>query len=67
MTACPSCSGISNTIHVCNNMCENIMKGCLAQYAALDADWNHFIGKLIFLNIPYSNFKLVRLLIFFIK
>jgi hypothetical protein len=27
-------------------MCENVMKGCLAQHAALDADWNHFVGKM---------------------
>ncbi|XP_011503650.1 PREDICTED: glypican-6 isoform X2 [Ceratosolen solmsi marchali] len=43
MTACPSCSGISDNMLACNDMCENVMKGCLAQHAALDADWNHFV------------------------
>ncbi|XP_014223180.1 glypican-4 [Trichogramma pretiosum] len=43
MTACPSCSGVSSNILACNDMCENVMKGCLAQHAALDVDWNHFV------------------------
>ncbi|XP_001607767.2 glypican-4 [Nasonia vitripennis] len=43
MTVCPSCSGISGSVLACNDMCENVMMGCLAQHAALDADWNHFV------------------------
>ncbi|XP_066601252.1 glypican-6 [Prorops nasuta] len=43
MTACPSCSGIPGNVLACGDMCTNVMKGCLAQYAALDAEWNHFV------------------------
>ncbi|XP_011057101.1 PREDICTED: glypican-6 [Acromyrmex echinatior] len=43
MTACPACSGISDNVLACGDMCANVMKGCLAQYAALDTDWNQFI------------------------
>lgn len=43
MTACPACSGISDKVLACGDMCANVMKGCLAQYAALDTDWNHFV------------------------
>lgn len=46
MTACPSCSGIPGNVLACGDMCANVMKGCLAQHAQLDADWNHFVGKL---------------------
>ena len=44
MTVCPSCSGIPGDVKACNNMCENVMKGCLAHHAALDAEWNLFVG-----------------------
>ncbi|KAK0171828.1 hypothetical protein PV328_005227 [Microctonus aethiopoides] len=43
MTACPSCSGIPGNVLACGDMCANVMKGCLAQHAALDAEWNHFV------------------------
>ncbi|XP_076621152.1 glypican dally-like isoform X3 [Colletes latitarsis] len=43
MTVCPSCSGITGTVLACGDMCANVMKGCLAQHAALDAEWNHFV------------------------
>lgn len=43
MTACPSCSGIPGNVLACVDMCANVMKGCLAQHAALDVDWNHFV------------------------
>ncbi|XP_072764642.1 glypican-6 isoform X2 [Anoplolepis gracilipes] len=46
MTACPSCSGISDNVLACGDMCANVMKGCLAQHAALDTDWNHFVEAL---------------------
>jgi len=45
MTACPACSGISDNVLACGDMCANVMKGCLAQYAALDTDWNQFVGE----------------------
>ncbi|KAL0118922.1 hypothetical protein PUN28_009507 [Cardiocondyla obscurior] len=43
MTACPACSGISDNVLACGDMCANVMKGCLAQHAALDTDWNQFV------------------------
>ncbi|RLU21102.1 hypothetical protein DMN91_005475 [Ooceraea biroi] len=43
MTACPACSGIPGDVLACGDMCANVMKGCLAQHAALDAEWNHFV------------------------
>ncbi|XP_011256796.1 glypican-6 isoform X1 [Camponotus floridanus] len=43
MTVCPSCSGISDNVLACGDMCTNAMKGCLAQHAALDTEWNHFV------------------------
>nr|XP_031837898.1 glypican-4 [Nomia melanderi] len=43
MTVCPSCSGITGNVLACGDMCANVMKGCLAQHAALDAEWNHFV------------------------
>ncbi|XP_076657141.1 glypican dally-like [Halictus rubicundus] len=43
MTVCPSCSGIAGNVLACGDMCTNVMKGCLAQHAALDAEWNHFV------------------------
>ena len=45
MTVCPSCSGITGNVLACGDMCANVMKGCLAQHAALDAEWNHFVGE----------------------
>jgi hypothetical protein len=35
-------------------MCANVMKGCLAQHAALDAEWNHFVGKQFILHLFVS-------------
>ncbi|KAG6801345.1 glypican-4 isoform X1 [Apis mellifera caucasica] len=43
MTVCPSCSGIAGNVLACGDMCANVMKGCLAQHAALDTEWNHFV------------------------
>ncbi|XP_012232340.1 glypican-6 [Linepithema humile] len=43
MTVCPSCSGIPGTVLACGDMCTNVMKGCLAHHAALDAEWNQFV------------------------
>nr|XP_033320856.1 glypican-6 [Megalopta genalis] len=43
MTVCPSCSGITGNVLACGDMCTNVMKGCLAQHAALDTEWNHFV------------------------
>lgn len=54
MTACPACSGIADNVLACGDMCANVMKGCLAQYAALDMDWNQFVGEQFRLYLPPS-------------
>lgn len=54
MTACPACSGIADNVLACGDMCANVMKGCLAQYAALDMDWNQFVGEQFRLHLPPS-------------
>ncbi|XP_047366868.1 glypican-6 isoform X2 [Vespa velutina] len=43
MTACLSCSGITGKVLACDDMCTNVMKGCLAQHVALDGEWNQFV------------------------
>lgn len=44
MLYCPYCRGLP-TVRPCNNYCLNVMKGCLANQADLDTEWNLFIGK----------------------
>uniref|UniRef100_A0A669QAU0 Glypican 6 n=1 Tax=Phasianus colchicus TaxID=9054 RepID=A0A669QAU0_PHACC len=44
MLYCPYCRGLP-TVKPCNNYCLNVMKGCLANQADLDTEWNLFIGK----------------------
>ncbi|XP_029167817.1 glypican-6 isoform X2 [Nylanderia fulva] len=64
MTACPSCSGISDNVLACGDMCANVMKGCLAQHAALDTEWNQFVEAVDKvadrLNGPFNIEVLVR-------
>lgn len=45
----------------CNNYCLNVMKGCLANQADLDTEWNLFIGKK---SLNTSGRKLWKYLIF---
>ncbi|KYO39468.1 hypothetical protein Y1Q_0021110 [Alligator mississippiensis] len=42
MLYCPYCRGLP-TVKPCNNYCLNVMKGCLANQADLDTEWNLFI------------------------
>ncbi|XP_043933206.1 glypican-2 [Protopterus annectens] len=46
MTYCPLCRGMP-TLKSCNGFCRNVMKGCLANQADLDIEWNNFIDSLI--------------------
>uniref|UniRef100_A0A8C8RWQ8 Glypican 2 n=1 Tax=Pelusios castaneus TaxID=367368 RepID=A0A8C8RWQ8_9SAUR len=46
MSHCPLCRGIP-ALKPCNGFCLNVMKGCLAHPADLDAEWNRFIDALI--------------------
>ena len=43
MRYCPYCSGVPY-IKPCSNYCMNVMKGCLANYADLNQEWNTYIG-----------------------
>ncbi|XP_046392799.1 glypican-6 [Ischnura elegans] len=43
MTHCSACRGLPSALKACSNYCINVMKGCLAQHAEVDNDWNHFV------------------------
>ncbi|XP_038674711.1 glypican-6a isoform X2 [Scyliorhinus canicula] len=46
MMYCPYCHGLP-TVKPCNNYCLNVMKGCLANQADLDTEWNLFIDAML--------------------
>ncbi|XP_048454358.1 glypican-6a [Rhincodon typus] len=46
MMYCPYCHGLP-TVKACNNYCLNVMKGCLANQADLDTEWNLFIDAML--------------------
>ncbi|XP_061092271.1 glypican-6a isoform X2 [Conger conger] len=46
MLYCPYCRGLP-AANPCRNYCLNIMKGCLANQADLDPEWNHFIDAML--------------------
>ncbi|KAJ8393835.1 hypothetical protein AAFF_G00055640 [Aldrovandia affinis] len=46
MLYCPYCRGLPAT-KPCRNYCLNIMKGCLANQADLDPEWNLFIDAML--------------------
>uniref|UniRef100_A0A3B5KRW3 Uncharacterized protein n=1 Tax=Xiphophorus couchianus TaxID=32473 RepID=A0A3B5KRW3_9TELE len=41
---CPLCRGLP-FLRPCHSLCLNVMKGCLANQAELDTEWNNFIGE----------------------
>lgn len=43
MMYCPFCQGMP-AVKACKNYCLNVMKGCLANQADLDPEWNLYIG-----------------------
>lgn len=43
MMYCPFCQG-TPAVKACKNYCLNVMKGCLANQADLDPEWNLYIG-----------------------
>lgn len=43
MMYCPFCQGMP-AVKACKNFCLNVMKGCLANQADLDPEWNLYIG-----------------------
>lgn len=42
---CPHCRGTAS-VKPCTNYCSNVMKGCLANQADLDPEWQNLIGKI---------------------
>lgn len=42
---CPHCRGIAS-VKPCSNYCSNVMKGCLANQADLDPEWQNLIGEI---------------------
>ncbi|XP_061925146.1 glypican-6-like isoform X1 [Entelurus aequoreus] len=46
MSYCHLCQGMP-AIKPCKNYCLNVMKGCLANQADLDSEWNHYIDAML--------------------
>uniref|UniRef100_H3D8Y7 Glypican 6a n=1 Tax=Tetraodon nigroviridis TaxID=99883 RepID=H3D8Y7_TETNG len=57
MMYCPYCRGLSS-LKPCQNYCRNVMRGCLANQADLDTEWNLFIDAMLLvagrLGGPYN-------------
>ncbi|CAJ1058328.1 glypican-4-like [Xyrichtys novacula] len=45
MLYCPYCSG--QVAKPCQNYCLNVMRGCLANQADLDTEWNNFLDAML--------------------
>lgn len=50
---CPLCRGMPS-LQPCRALCLNVMKGCLANQADLDGQWNNFIGAFEPEKLPMS-------------
>ncbi|XP_028315792.1 glypican-4 isoform X2 [Gouania willdenowi] len=46
MLYCPYCSG-QVAVKPCQNYCLNVMRGCLANQADLDTEWNNFLDAMV--------------------
>ncbi|KAM9414010.1 glypican-4 isoform 1-T1 [Salvelinus alpinus] len=46
MMYCPYCSG-QIALKPCQNYCFNVMRGCLANQADLDTEWNNFLDAML--------------------
>ncbi|XP_027012365.1 glypican-6a isoform X2 [Tachysurus fulvidraco] len=46
MLYCPYCGGFVD-LKPCSSYCQNVMKGCLANQADLDPEWNVFIDSML--------------------
>ncbi|KAM4731031.1 LOW QUALITY PROTEIN: glypican-6-like [Anableps anableps] len=46
MLYCPFCRGMPG-VKPCKNYCLNVMKGCLANQADLDPEWNQYIDAML--------------------
>lgn len=61
MLYCPYCRGMAG-LKPCHNYCHNVMRGCLANQADLDSEWNLFIGK-IEIECPLASLFISSLLV----
>uniref|UniRef100_A0A3P9I0E7 Glypican 6a n=1 Tax=Oryzias latipes TaxID=8090 RepID=A0A3P9I0E7_ORYLA len=46
MLYCPYCRGMAG-LKPCHNYCHNVMRGCLANQADLDSEWNLYIDAML--------------------
>lgn len=53
MMYCPHCRGLVS-VKPCYNYCFNVMRGCLANQGDLDAEWNIFMGKAIWVKTAHE-------------
>ncbi|KAM3619828.1 uncharacterized protein V6R79_014251 [Siganus canaliculatus] len=50
---CPHCRGLAS-VKPCSNYCSNVMKGCLANQADLDPEWQNLIDTMIQVASSFS-------------
>ncbi|XP_028259627.1 glypican-1 [Parambassis ranga] len=50
---CPHCRGLAS-VKPCSNYCSNVMKGCLANQADLDSEWQNLIDTMIQVASSFS-------------
>ncbi|XP_029286188.1 glypican-1 [Cottoperca gobio] len=50
---CPHCRGTAS-VKPCSNYCSNVMKGCLANQADLDTEWQNLIDTMIQVASSFS-------------
>ncbi|KAM6921285.1 glypican-1-like [Xenentodon cancila] len=50
---CPHCHGLAS-VKPCSNYCSNVMKGCLANQADLDPEWQNLIDTMIQVASSFS-------------
>lgn len=53
MVYCPHCRGMAS-VKPCSNYCSNVMKGCLANQADLDPEWQNLIDTMIQVASSFS-------------
>ncbi|XP_071773422.1 glypican-1-like [Centroberyx gerrardi] len=51
---CPHCRGLAS-VKPCPNYCSNVMKGCLANQADLDAEWQNLIESMLQVASSFSS------------
>ncbi|KAJ3599764.1 hypothetical protein NHX12_033720 [Muraenolepis orangiensis] len=51
---CPQCRGLAS-VKPCSDYCSNVMKGCLANQADLDAEWQNLIDTLLQVASTFSS------------